>query len=60
MEERQGWERPGWYLKEGTAPVPPYDYYGNYGSTKHEGNRYIELLSQEYSFDFSPHFDNVS
>ncbi|CAB0037881.1 unnamed protein product [Trichogramma brassicae] len=60
MEERQGWERPGWYLSdESTAPVPAYDYYGSYGTTRHQGNRYIDLLAQDHTFDFPPHFDNI-
>ena len=60
MEERQGWERPGWYLKQGTAVVPSYDYYGSYGKEKHKDNKYINLLSGEHSFDFPQHFNNVS
>lgn len=60
MEERQGWERPGWYLKEGTAPIPPYDYYGSYGTSKNENCKYLEVLEQDRTFDFPQHHENVS
>lgn len=60
MEERQGWERPGWYLKEGTAPVKSYDYYGSYGKIKNENYKYEKVLSQEYTFEFPSHHHIVS
>ncbi|OXU31337.1 hypothetical protein TSAR_012682 [Trichomalopsis sarcophagae] len=59
MEERQGWERPGWYLKEGTAPIPPYDYYGSYGTSKNENCKYLQLLQQDHTFDFPKHHENI-
>ncbi|XP_058809540.1 sarcosine dehydrogenase, mitochondrial-like isoform X1 [Phymastichus coffea] len=59
MEERQGWERPGWFLRQGTAPVPAYDYYGSYGTARNRECRYTELLRQEASFDFPAHFDHI-
>ncbi|XP_058806146.1 sarcosine dehydrogenase, mitochondrial [Phymastichus coffea] len=59
MEERQGWERPGWFLKKGTAPVPAYDYYGSYENAKNENCKYIELLEQDATFDFPVHFNNI-
>lgn len=59
MEERQGWERPGWYLKQGTARVLPYDYYGSYGTTKNENDKYAKILSQDHTFDFPVHKENV-
>lgn len=63
MEERQGWERPGWYLNpgmEGTARVLPYDYYGSYGTSKNENDKYAEILSQDHTFNFPVHDKNVS
>jgi sarcosine dehydrogenase len=59
MEQRQGWERPAWYLKDGTAPILPYDYYGNYGSKKNESHKYEEILSQDHTFNFPVHHENV-
>ncbi|XP_015606904.1 sarcosine dehydrogenase, mitochondrial [Cephus cinctus] len=55
MEERQGWERPGWFLSGKVAPVAAYDYYGNYGSPKHQEYPYAEMLAREYTFDFPVH-----
>ncbi|XP_046739990.1 sarcosine dehydrogenase, mitochondrial isoform X1 [Diprion similis] len=55
MEERQGWERPGWFLSEGTVQIPPYDYYGSYGSPKNENDKYSKLLQQDYTFNFPEH-----
>lgn len=55
MEERQGWERPGWYLPEGTVQVLPYDYQGSYGSSKNEQDLYTEILKKDYTFDFPEH-----
>ena len=60
MEERQGWERPGWYLNEGTARLLPYDYYGSYGTTKNENDKYAQILAGDHTFDFPAHKDNVS
>ncbi|XP_014204461.1 sarcosine dehydrogenase, mitochondrial [Copidosoma floridanum] len=59
MEERQGWERPGWFLKDGTAPVQPYDYYGSYGTTKNPKNRYADVLAQDHTFDYPAHHDII-
>ena len=59
MEERQGWERPGWFLKNESAPVLTYDYYGSYGTSKHENYKYAEILSQDYTFDFPQHHSIV-
>lgn len=59
FEERQGWERPGWYC--GTpAPLPKYDWYGAYGSTRHAVSRYEKLLKADYTFDFPRHHQTVS
>lgn len=60
MEERQGWERPGWFLSEGTVTIPSYDYYGSYGSSRNENNRYSELLHKDYTFGFPEHHQVVS
>ena len=59
MEEKSGWERPGFYLKDGQAPVQSYDWYGFYGNKKNENTCYTEKLAGEYSFDFSEHQDLI-
>ncbi|OWK10345.1 SARDH [Cervus elaphus hippelaphus] len=59
FQERHGWERPGWFNAQGTAPVLPYDYYGAYGHRAHEDYTYSRLLGQEYTFSFPPHHDVI-
>ncbi|XP_039471635.1 sarcosine dehydrogenase, mitochondrial isoform X2 [Oreochromis aureus] len=59
FQERHGWERPGWFNKEGPAPVKDYDYYGAYDVKRNEKYKYDELLGQEYTFDFPPHHDVI-
>ncbi|XP_045326226.1 sarcosine dehydrogenase, mitochondrial isoform X1 [Leopardus geoffroyi] len=59
FQERQGWERPGWFTPKGTAPVLRYDYYGAYGNRMHEDHAYGRLLGDEYTFDFPPHHDVI-
>lgn len=59
FQERHGWERPGWFSPQGTAPVLDYDYYGAYGHQAHGDHAYGRLLAQEYTFDFPPHHDVI-
>ncbi|KAM6902878.1 sarcosine dehydrogenase, mitochondrial isoform 1-T2 [Xenentodon cancila] len=59
FQERHGWERPGWFNREGPAPVKDYDYYGAYDVKKNENYKYNELLGKEYTFDFPPHHDVI-
>ncbi|XP_015449825.1 sarcosine dehydrogenase, mitochondrial isoform X4 [Pteropus alecto] len=59
FQERHGWERPGWFTPEGTAPVLPYDYYGAYGNRAHQDHAYGKLLADEHTFDFPPHHDVI-
>lgn len=56
-QERQGWERPGWFDKEhAPAPALPYDWYGAYDDhPSHQGYTYYKNLQKEYSFDFPQH-----
>lgn len=54
-EEMQAYERPGWFTPQGYAPVPPYDWYGAYGTPKNKDRRYVDLLKGDYSFKFSKH-----
>ncbi|KAG7498175.1 sarcosine dehydrogenase, mitochondrial [Solea senegalensis] len=59
FQERHGWERPGWFNKEGPAPVKDYDYYGAYDIERNVNYKYNELLGKEYTFDFPPHHDVI-
>ncbi|XP_020288905.1 sarcosine dehydrogenase, mitochondrial [Pseudomyrmex gracilis] len=59
MEERQGWERPGWFLLDNkTAPVLPYDYGGYNDIPKNTNDTYADILKMERTFNFPPH-DNI-
>lgn len=59
FEEMQGWELPGWFAPNGYAPIPPYDWYGSFGSVKNTDKRYENLLRGDYTFDFSRHHHQV-
>ncbi|XP_014477949.1 PREDICTED: sarcosine dehydrogenase, mitochondrial isoform X2 [Dinoponera quadriceps] len=60
MEERQGWERPGWFLPDNkTAAVLPYDYDGYYDTPKNTKHVYADILKTERTFDFPPHDDII-
>uniref|UniRef100_A0A8C5H654 Sarcosine dehydrogenase, mitochondrial n=1 Tax=Gouania willdenowi TaxID=441366 RepID=A0A8C5H654_GOUWI len=59
FQERHGWERPGWFNKDGPAPVKDYDYYGAYDIKKNVNYKYNELLGKEYTFGFPPHHDVI-
>lgn len=59
MEQRQGWERPGWFLPDNkTAPVLPYDYDGYRDKPKNTNYTYADILQTERTFNFPPH-DNI-
>lgn len=60
MEQAQGWERPGYYVKDRTAPVRGYDWYGYYDHVKNEDLRYVHELEKDYTFGFSKNHDLVS
>lgn len=61
MEQQQGWERPGYFLKEGKAPVQPYDWYGAYGHALNTDTRYVQALESNYTFGFpkNQHIVNI-
>ncbi|KAK0148112.1 Sarcosine dehydrogenase, mitochondrial [Merluccius polli] len=59
FQERHGWERPGWFSKDGPAPALDYDYYGFYDVPKNTTDKYRDLLRKEYTFDFPPHHDVI-
>lgn len=60
MQQQQGWERPGYFLKEGIAPVQPYDFYGAYGNEINKDQRYVDELESNYTFGFPKHHELVS
>lgn len=53
MEQAQGWERPGYFIKDQTAPVRGYDWYGHYDHVDNEDKRYEKQLEGDYTFGFS-------
>lgn len=59
FQERHGWERPGWFNKDGPAPLKDYDYYGSYDVKQNTNYKYSELLGKEYTFDFPPHHNVI-
>lgn len=59
MEEKQGWERPGYFLQNEIVTVPKYDWYGNYGHGKHETNVYLDKLLGEHKYEFSDNHELV-
>lgn len=60
MEQSLGWEQPSYYIKDSTAPVRGYDWYGNYDHVINPDKRYEKQLAGDVSFDFSKHHDLVS
>lgn len=54
-----GYERPGYFLQEGTAHLQKYDWYGYYGHEKNKNTCYVDKLSGDYKFEFSDHHDLV-
>lgn len=59
MEERHGWERPGYFLKDERAVTQKYDWYGYYGNEKNVETTYVDKLKGDYKFGFSDHHDLV-
>ncbi|KAG7197764.1 hypothetical protein KM043_001583 [Ampulex compressa] len=55
MEERQGWERPGWFLLDKTVNLLPYDYYGCYDLPRNEKDEYRALIEADNTFSISPY-----
>ncbi|XP_051158865.1 sarcosine dehydrogenase, mitochondrial [Leptopilina boulardi] len=59
MEESQGWEKPGFFLKNENITIESYDYCGSYGSPKNENNKYLSILEGDYQFTFSKYHDII-
>ena len=60
FQERHGTERPGWFSPDGTAAVPPYDWYGAYGHQANADQTYVQRLREDYTFDFPKNHAVVS
>ncbi|KAG8194546.1 hypothetical protein JTE90_013293 [Oedothorax gibbosus] len=58
-QERLGFERPGWFSPEGSAPVKDYDYYGSYGIPENKDYTYVERLNEDYTFQFPKHHEII-
>ncbi|ALC38829.1 CG6385 [Drosophila busckii] len=55
MEEKQGWERPGFFLQQ-PAAVLPYDWYGSYEHSRHVDSEYERVLEGDLKYNsFSDH-----
>ncbi|KAF5292544.1 hypothetical protein FQR65_LT01690 [Abscondita terminalis] len=59
MEQAQGWERPGFYIRDSTAPVRSYDWYGCYDYVDNPDMRYEKQLEGDYTFRFSKHHNLI-
>ncbi|XP_029735141.2 sarcosine dehydrogenase, mitochondrial [Aedes albopictus] len=59
MEERHGWERPGYFLPEDTVVVQSYDWYGYYDYPKNTNTNYEDTLKKDYTFGFPEHHDLI-
>lgn len=61
MEERQGWERPGWFNLTKKIKIMSHDYSGfdkTLSNQTHQTDEYRNILEKEYSFQLSP-YDNI-
>ncbi|XP_068143892.1 sarcosine dehydrogenase, mitochondrial [Drosophila tropicalis] len=56
MEEKQGWERPGFFLptNEVSALVQTYDWYGSYGHPRLQNGRYEQVLESDLKYSQFP------
>ncbi|KAH8401506.1 hypothetical protein KR009_005929 [Drosophila setifemur] len=62
MEEKQGWERPGYFLpaKSTNATVLPYDWYGSYGHKRNHDSEYEKVLDGDLHYSrFSEHHELI-
>lgn len=59
MEEKLGWERPGFFLKDVQVLVPKYDWQGSYGNEKNDQNLYRQIIHGDSKYSFSDHHNLV-
>lgn len=55
MEEKMGWERPGFYVKNEMVKIQNYDWQGYYGKKKHLKHRHEELVLGDCKYTLSDH-----
>ena len=60
MQQAQSWEIPGYYVKDRTAPVRGYDWYGSYEHVRNIDQRYVDELEGNYTFGHPKHQNLVS
>lgn len=60
MQQAQSWEIPGYYVKDRTAPVRGYDWYGSYEHVRNIDQRYVDELEGNYTFSHPKHQNLVS
>ncbi|KAF5294010.1 hypothetical protein FQA39_LY13564 [Lamprigera yunnana] len=60
MEQSQGWEQAGYFLKNDVAPICKYDWYGCYGNTLNEDNTYKHQLQKDLTFEFPESYSLVA
>lgn len=61
MEEKAGFERPGFFITDGNRyEVPKYDFYGFYGHERNQNIKYEKIISGDHKFKFSDHHKIVS
>lgn len=60
MEQAQGWERPGYFIKDRTAPVRGYDWFGCYDHVPNTDKRYYNEMIEDYTWGFSKQQEVVS
>ena len=58
-QERHGWERPGWFSRNGPCPVKQYDWYGAYDNLRNEEYGYNERLRLDYTFNHPAIEENI-
>lgn len=59
MHQSLGWEQPDYFIKDTTAPVRGYDWYGNYDHVRNPDKRYEKQLEGDCTFEFSKHHELV-
>ncbi|XP_055386933.1 sarcosine dehydrogenase, mitochondrial-like [Condylostylus longicornis] len=58
MEEKQGWERPGFFLRK-RSDVSHYDWYGSYNFLRCHSSTYEKYLNGNLKYQFSDHYDII-
>lgn len=59
-DEKQGWERSSFFIKNENINIPPYDWYGSYGNKLNTDRKYEEKVLGDCKYEFSDHHSLVS